>query len=515
MAKKNYSEVQKLEFSSIWKIVIIWGAVIVLLIILGFVGRIIYRNSKKPKDTPTPESAVTQMVPSSTKYYDVSGDKQAYRTGANFIIISYDGNYYRVNSDGTVTRVSSDGTYLGNANDEETRRALSTVNQIVKTDKQASIAMSGLNDKKEEEKKEVEEPVQELTTLEKIYQQAKIMGYTEDELNRRLYAINSSPEGMAFMAEKGGVSISELIKSVMKDDGTQTNKEENKGISVSVENVGYIQDGNTTTTDEDGTSALPTWLEQSMSQPSASLSALTDSLKALTSGGTATNWDQVNNTSDKLAWQNAAQSEGFSANRLTKYDLVAGTVVPITITTGVNTDLPGQIIGLVRQDVYDTLTGTQVLIPKGSRLLATYNNGVSFGQKSIQIAWNQLITPDGWQFLLPGFNGITPDGYSGVKGNVNNHFWAILGGAIFGSVIDWSAAYAKSASGEVLQGNPLTELLQTLFNVTVENTATVGQQYASMWANLQPTIKIKTGTQTQLLVNQTISLKRETTNNYK
>jgi type F conjugative transfer system protein TrbI len=37
----------------------------------------------------------------------------------------------------------------------------------------------------------------------------------------------------------------------------------------------------------------------------------------------------------------------------------------------VNSDLPGQITGQVRESVYDSDTGDQLLIPQGTRLVAT------------------------------------------------------------------------------------------------------------------------------------------------
>lgn len=41
---------------------------------------------------------------------------------------------------------------------------------------------------------------------------------------------------------------------------------------------------------------------------------------------------------------------------------------------GINSDLPGEVRALVRENVYDTASGRYVLIPQGSRLVGRYNS---------------------------------------------------------------------------------------------------------------------------------------------
>lgn len=62
------------------------------------------------------------------------------------------------------------------------------------------------------------------------------------------------------------------------------------------------------------------------------------------------------------------------------YQVMAGTLIPASLLTGINSDLPGTIVAQVTQAVYDTVTGRHVLIPQGSRLIGRYQSEVSFGQ---------------------------------------------------------------------------------------------------------------------------------------
>jgi type IV secretion system protein VirB10 len=69
------------------------------------------------------------------------------------------------------------------------------------------------------------------------------------------------------------------------------------------------------------------------------------------------------------------------------YILQAGTVIAGVLNTKISSDLPGQIVGHVTQNVYDSPTGRYLLIPQGSLLFGAYNSSVSFGQQRTQIIW--------------------------------------------------------------------------------------------------------------------------------
>ena len=77
------------------------------------------------------------------------------------------------------------------------------------------------------------------------------------------------------------------------------------------------------------------------------------------------------------------------------FEIKAGTIIPTTLLTGINSDLPGQIVGQVRENVFDTVSGAYLLIPQGSRLIAAYDSAVAFGQERVLVCWNRLIRPDG------------------------------------------------------------------------------------------------------------------------
>ncbi|GER05565.1 hypothetical protein JCM17846_32470 [Iodidimonas nitroreducens] len=49
------------------------------------------------------------------------------------------------------------------------------------------------------------------------------------------------------------------------------------------------------------------------------------------------------------------------------YQVMAGTIIPASLVTGVNSDLPGRVIAQVTENVYDTVSGRFLLIPQRAR----------------------------------------------------------------------------------------------------------------------------------------------------
>ena len=103
-----------------------------------------------------------------------------------------------------------------------------------------------------------------------------------------------------------------------------------------------------------------------------------------------------------------------------------GTTIRAVLISSVTSDLPGQITALVTSDVYDSISHRYVLIPKGSRLLGAYNSEVIVGQESLLIAMTRLILPNGNWISLAGASASNMLGQSGMKADVNNHFFKMF-----------------------------------------------------------------------------------------
>jgi type IV secretion system protein VirB10 len=178
-----------------------------------------------------------------------------------------------------------------------------------------------------------------------------------------------------------------------------------------------------------------------------------------------------------------------------------GTIIPGVLITGINTDLPGDVMARVTENVYDSKSGKKLLVPQGSILIAKYNSSVSFAQERVQIAWTTLIRPDGYQVGLGNMNGVDNQGFSGIHGSVDNHFWQYVKAAGIISaftILNGEINYSRTA-----QEN------QSIQNLIAANQAVMNQLSAEIInrvLNIQPTITVNNGTKINIFCNTAIRL---------
>lgn len=186
-------------------------------------------------------------------------------------------------------------------------------------------------------------------------------------------------------------------------------------------------------------------------------------------------------------------------------ELTAGTLIPIVLITGVNSDLPGMIVAQVIQDVWDTYTGQNILIPAGTRVIGTYDSSIAFGQDRVLVAWTQLLRPDGVTISLRGMQGVDQQGYSGFQDQVDYHFANILSTMLMSSGFELGANAIVSALSSVDVFAKLADL-QTSNATTMSPEDQFISTYAQRALNQQPTIKIREGFRGFIIVNKNIIL---------
>ncbi len=180
------------------------------------------------------------------------------------------------------------------------------------------------------------------------------------------------------------------------------------------------------------------------------------------------------------------------------YTVMAGTVIPAALVTGINSDLPGQIIAEVTQPVYDTASGRYLLIPQGSRLIGRYDSQVAFGQRRVLLVWLRLILPDTSSIALDKLPGIDPAGYAGLEDGVDWHWGRVLAGAALSTMLGVSSEMAVSNQGNLSNGNTVIALRDS-----AQDTANqVGQEITRRNLSVQPTLTIRPGFAVRVMVNK-------------
>ena len=141
-----------------------------------------------------------------------------------------------------------------------------------------------------------------------------------------------------------------------------------------------------------------------------------------------------------------------------QHEIIAGSVIPAVMLTGIDSDLPGTISAQVRQTVYDSLNPDIVLIPQGAKLVGQYSSGVQYGQKRVLVAWNQLIFPNGATIDLRGMSGTDGEGQAGFSDLVDNHFLRIFGSAFMLSMLGVGAQLSQPQNQSYLTAPPAAQL---------------------------------------------------------
>ena len=155
------------------------------------------------------------------------------------------------------------------------------------------------------------------------------------------------------------------------------------------------------------------------------------------------------------------------------YVLRAGTVIPAILLTAITSDLPGDCMGQVSRDIYDSQTQRLVLIPKGSKLMCKYDDQVVAGQGRLLVAWTRLMLPDGRSMTLPGLALKDAQGQTGAKGDVDNHTRRVFGRALLLSAIGAGAQLSQPRSVTILAPPTTGQVMagavgQELSNVALE-----------------------------------------------
>lgn len=198
---------------------------------------------------------------------------------------------------------------------------------------------------------------------------------------------------------------------------------------------------------------------------------------------------QVDNDKADLFYDMHSMVKPFS-----RYQVNAGTLIPATLITGIDTTIAGTIVAQVRQDIYDNVTGKYLLIPKGSKLLGEYDSRhVAYGQRRIAMWYTRIIRPDGSSIALGKPAGVDSLGQSGVEGNVDNHWAQIIGAATISTLLSVGAAVA--ANRNVNAANNQVTTGQQAGQGVSQAVSGIGSQLTSRAMGVATTITLPPGYQ--------------------
>jgi type IV secretion system protein TrbI len=217
----------------------------------------------------------------------------------------------------------------------------------------------------------------------------------------------------------------------------------------------------------------------------------------------------LNRQAQKLAFLEKARAQletpylpAMRKAPLSPLEIKTGTIIPAFMAEGISSDLPGDLIAQVSENVYDTATGQHLLIPQGTKAYGTYDSQVAYGQNRLLVVWKRLIFPDGSTLELGGMPGADGGGFAGFHDKVDNHYLRLIGWGVFTSIL--SAGFQLSQPEDTSRnGNGPT--------ATQIGAAAVGQQFSQLGLEtsrrnmrVQPTIVVRPGYRFVIKVNRDV-----------
>ncbi|MCC6776962.1 MAG: TrbI/VirB10 family protein [Hyphomicrobiales bacterium] len=239
------------------------------------------------------------------------------------------------------------------------------------------------------------------------------------------------------------------------------------------------------------------------SDASALATAATDRLRAELNG-TPTATGPTDQTR-KLAFLKAGpEKEIYNPHAeqrpVSRYQLMAGTIIAASLVTGLNADLPGFVIAQVTEHTYDTVSGRHLLIPQGSRLIGKYDSVVAYGQERALVVWQRIIRPDGSSIVIDNLPATDTAGYAGLADAVDLHTWRLLKGIGLATVLGVGSSLAfSSGSGD-------SDIIRALRESTGQTTNRAGQRLIERELNVQPTLTVRPGWPLRVIVHKDLIL---------
>ena len=181
------------------------------------------------------------------------------------------------------------------------------------------------------------------------------------------------------------------------------------------------------------------------------------------------------------------------------YVVMAGSTIAAALITGLSSDLPGQVVAQVTEDVFDSPTGRTKLVPQGTRLIGSYDAHVGYGQSRALVVWIRLILPDGRSLDLDRLVGTDAAGQSGFADRVNRHTGKLLEAGLLSTLFGVGSSVATGGGNN----NDIAFAIRDSAGQSVQR---AGDKLVEHQLDVQPTITIRPGARVRVLVSRDLVL---------
>ena len=218
------------------------------------------------------------------------------------------------------------------------------------------------------------------------------------------------------------------------------------------------------------------------------------------SGGNAITDSTSGDTSSDSGSSISTNTPDYSSYTTADRVLLTGTLVPVTLITGIDSSLNGSVTAQVRENVYDSITGSSILIPAGSRLIGEYDgSGMNAGRVSVK--FTRIMFPDGNSVALNNSLGVDAMGFGGVKDLYSEHTGKAVGASFITSLLAGIAGSSSDGSGADDRSSG-----QEAINHAISNMLNTGNEIVKKKLEVGATAIIRPGFEFNVMLNSDLAL---------
>src|SRR5579885_127360 len=178
--------------------------------------------------------------------------------------------------------------------------------------------------------------------------------------------------------------------------------------------------------------------------------------------------------------------------------LVEGTILETVLTNRLDSSFSGPVNCMVTTNVYSP-DHQVLLIPQGSRVLGEVRELETYGEQRLAVTFHRIIRPDGSSVNLDQFKGLSQIGETGLRDQVNHHYFQIFGVSL---AIGAIAGLAQADTGYGFDQSGASASEQGVTNSLSQSSLHILDRYL----NVLPTFTIREGQRVKIYLSQDLTL---------
>jgi type IV secretion system protein VirB10 len=178
--------------------------------------------------------------------------------------------------------------------------------------------------------------------------------------------------------------------------------------------------------------------------------------------------------------------------------LLEGTVIETVLLNRLDGTFTGPVSCLVTTPVYSP-DRQSVLVPAGARVLGAAAPVQAWGDTRLAVTFHRLVMPDGHTYSLDLFKGLDQIGATGLKDEVDRHYWQVFGASLAIGALSGLAQYNTHG----FEANTFGDTYRQAAGASLASSST---RVLDRYLNVLPTITIREGFRIKVYLTNDLDL---------